>query len=98
MRGPWRRVLPEVAQRVELLDEAPAARGVADARRVVVVLARADRDAQREAPAGERVEAGGGLGEGGWRVSGLMRMLVARRTRVVMAAAAASVVRGSRLS
>ncbi len=62
------RFLPEVAQGVELLDEPPAARGVADPRRVVVLLARADRDAQREAPAGERVEAGGGLGEGGWRV------------------------------
>ena len=60
--------LPEVAQRIELLDEPPAARGIGYARCVVILLARADRDPEREAPTGERVEAGGGFGEGGWRV------------------------------
>ena len=51
------------AQVRELLGEPPPAAAVVDARGLVVVEPRADREPQREPPAGERVDRRGLLGE-----------------------------------
>ena len=85
--------------RLDLLQhrvDALAAAAQLDPTRLVIVLARAEADAEREATAGERVDAQRLLCERTALVrSGASRTVVERPIRSVTAAAAASAVSGS---
>ena len=86
---------PELAHDLDVLARAPGAALEGNAEGPEFLGRPADADPEGEAPLGEAVEAGDGLGQDEGLCSGTRQMPVARRMRLVTAAANVSATKGS---